>query len=78
MANSSSAESLVGHNIGGLGVKELVDAINDLQNLGLDASVPLPNIVVVGEQSAGKSSFIEAISEIQVPRDAGTCTRVRL
>lgn len=26
-------------------------------------------------QSAGKSSLVEAISEIKVPRDAGTCTR---
>lgn len=28
-----------------------------------------------GNQSAGKSSLIEAISRISVPRDAGTCTR---
>ncbi|GAA5832477.1 hypothetical protein JCM5353_003251 [Sporobolomyces roseus] len=28
-----------------------------------------------GNQSAGKSSLVEAISGIKVPRDAGTCTR---
>src|SRR5208282_2523558 len=32
-------------------------------------------IVVIGNQSAGKSSLIEAISQIKVPRAQGTCTR---
>ncbi|KDQ60443.1 hypothetical protein JAAARDRAFT_125646, partial [Jaapia argillacea MUCL 33604] len=35
----------------------------------------LPSIVVAGNQSAGKSSLIEAISGVATPRDAGTCTR---
>ncbi|KAH9846168.1 hypothetical protein C2E23DRAFT_854065 [Lenzites betulinus] len=35
----------------------------------------LPGIVVIGNQSAGKSSLVEAISGISVPRDAGTCIR---
>ncbi|KAG6848187.1 hypothetical protein H0H93_002553 [Arthromyces matolae] len=35
----------------------------------------LPRITVIGNQSAGKSSVVEAISGINVPRDAGTCTR---
>ncbi|KAJ3757669.1 P-loop containing nucleoside triphosphate hydrolase protein [Lentinula raphanica] len=35
----------------------------------------LPQITVIGNQSAGKSSLLEAITGITVPRDAGTCTR---
>jgi GTPase SAR1 family protein len=35
----------------------------------------LPQIAVVGSQSAGKSSLIESISGITLPRAAGTCTR---
>ncbi|KAJ3984868.1 P-loop containing nucleoside triphosphate hydrolase protein [Lentinula detonsa] len=35
----------------------------------------LPQIAVIGAQSAGKSSLIEAISGINVPRDSGICTR---
>ncbi|KAF9022803.1 hypothetical protein BDZ89DRAFT_1018629 [Hymenopellis radicata] len=35
----------------------------------------LPKIVVIGGQSAGKSSLVEAVSGITVPRDSGTCTR---
>ena len=54
----------------GCSVKVLLHAIRDLERHGIDAaaSVPLPKIVVVGDQSAGKSSLIEAISEITVPR----------
>ncbi|KAJ8090250.1 hypothetical protein PM082_018846 [Marasmius tenuissimus] len=35
----------------------------------------LPKIAVIGGQSSGKSSLVEAISKITVPRDDGTCTR---
>ncbi|KAF8873241.1 P-loop containing nucleoside triphosphate hydrolase protein [Infundibulicybe gibba] len=35
----------------------------------------LPRITVIGGQSAGKSSLVEAVSGINVPRDPGTCTR---
>jgi ABC-type polysaccharide/polyol phosphate transport system ATPase subunit len=35
----------------------------------------IPAIGVLGSQSAGKSSLIEAISGITLPRAAGTCTR---
>ena len=45
----------------GSGVKVLLHAINDLARHGIDTTIPLPKIVVVGNQSAGKSSLIEAI-----------------
>lgn len=64
--------------IGGLGrrAKKLVSTINKLQAAGVESSgLPLPKIVVLGDQSSGKSSLIEAISEIKVPRSSGTCTR---
>jgi Dynamin family len=61
-------------------------AINELRDLGierlqLDAleqnqlDLSLPKIVLVGMQSSGKSSLIEAISEIKVPQGTGTCTK---
>jgi GTPase SAR1 family protein len=46
----------------GSSVKVLLQAIKDLSHYGIDYEVPLPKIVVVGDQSAGKSSLIEAIS----------------
>ena len=63
----------------GRGVKELVEAVQALRHLGVrNLDLPLPKIVVVGDQSTGKSSLIEAMSEIKVPRSAGTCTRCPL
>ncbi|CAE8582582.1 unnamed protein product [Polarella glacialis] len=38
--------------------------------------IALPGVVVVGEQSAGKSSLLENISGIQFPRAQNTCTRM--
>ena len=37
--------------------------------------IDVPQITVVGQQSAGKSSLIEAMSGVPFPRDKGTCTR---
>lgn|SRR5690606_27167406 len=54
---------------GGLGVlkfgmKEMVEFINHLRALGIEGLMTLPRIAVVGNQSAGKSSLIEAISGV--------------
>ncbi|PWY64084.1 dynamin family protein [Aspergillus eucalypticola CBS 122712] len=57
-------------------MKELVRKIQDLRHIGIeDKMIVLPKICVIGDQSAGKSSLIEGMSEIKVPRSAGTCTR---
>ena len=41
----------------------------------MQVDIDLPQIAVIGSQSAGKSSLIEAISGTTLPRAAGTCTR---
>ncbi|KAL2861487.1 P-loop containing nucleoside triphosphate hydrolase protein [Aspergillus pseudodeflectus] len=54
----------------------LVRKIQDLRHIGIeDSQITLPKICVIGDQSTGKSSLIEGMSEIKVPRSAGTCTR---
>ncbi|GKB84867.1 dynamin-related protein 4C-like protein, partial [Tanacetum coccineum] len=40
--------------------------------------IPLPTIVVVGDQSSGKSSVLESLAGISLPRGQGICTRVPL
>ncbi|EUC48572.1 hypothetical protein COCMIDRAFT_34056 [Bipolaris oryzae ATCC 44560] len=63
----------------GLHMKEVISTINRLESLGLQRmDIPLPKCVVLGEQSAGKSSVIEAISGIKTPRSDDTCTRCPL
>ncbi|PLB55520.1 Dynamin family protein [Aspergillus steynii IBT 23096] len=57
-------------------MKALVKKIQDLRHIGIeDSKIALPKICVIGDQSTGKSSLIEGMSEIKVPRSAGTCTR---
>ncbi|KAL2002809.1 hypothetical protein VTN02DRAFT_5852 [Thermoascus thermophilus] len=57
-------------------MRTLVGKIQDLRHLGIeDSKIALPKICVVGDQSTGKSSLIEGMSEIKVPRSSGTCTR---
>ncbi|RDB17526.1 Interferon-induced GTP-binding protein Mx2 [Hypsizygus marmoreus] len=55
--------------------KELLSLLKQLRATGSQGELDLPRITVIGNQSAGKSSVVEAISGITVPRDAGTCTR---
>ncbi|KZT61035.1 hypothetical protein CALCODRAFT_428383 [Calocera cornea HHB12733] len=55
--------------------RKLLDVIDKIRDIGGDVIPPLPRIVVIGNQSAGKSSLIEAVARINVPRDMGTCTR---
>lgn len=54
----------------------LIQAMQKLEALGIEDVLPsLPKIVVIGDQSHGKSSIIEAVCDISLPRAAGTCTR---
>lgn len=49
----------------GGGMRHMVDLINRLRASGIeDLGLPLPKIAVIGNQSAGKSSLIEAISGV--------------
>ncbi|KIL62477.1 hypothetical protein M378DRAFT_12811 [Amanita muscaria Koide BX008] len=55
--------------------RKTLDLVNRLHSTGVQVDVDLPQIAVIGSQSAGKSSLIESISGITLPRAAGTCTR---
>ncbi|KAI7219756.1 hypothetical protein KC333_g2798 [Hortaea werneckii] len=49
--------------------------IDKLRRSGLSGIVQLPQLVVSGDQSSGKSSVLEAITEIPFPRKENLCTR---
>ncbi|PIN07240.1 Vacuolar sorting protein VPS1, dynamin [Handroanthus impetiginosus] len=44
----------------------------------MQEGIQLPTIVVVGDQSSGKSSVLESLAGISLPRGQGICTRVPL
>jgi len=54
-----------------LHIRPMIDLIDKLRRLGVDKDVSLPSIVVVGYQSSGKSSVLEALSGVQLPRGSG-------
>lgn len=53
----------------------LLDTIDSLRELRVGEIVQLPQIIVVGDQSSGKSSVLEAISGINFPVHGDLCTR---
>jgi hypothetical protein len=53
----------------------LLDTIDQLRLQGVDQYIPLPQIIVCGDQSSGKSSTLAAISGFDFPVGAGCCTR---
>lgn len=55
--------------------RALLDTIDELRVLGLGKYIDLPQLIVVGDQSAGKSSVLEAISRVRFPIKDGVCTR---
>ena len=55
--------------------RDLLDIIDSLRAQGFSRYVDLPEIIVCGDQSAGKSSVLEAISGMGFPTKDGLCTR---
>ena len=55
--------------------QSLLDEIDSLRRQGISEFVFLPQIVVCGDQSSGKSSVLEAISGVPFPRNDILCTR---
>src|SRR3954470_20979350 len=55
--------------------RNLLDIIDSLRAQGVSRYVDLPEIIVCGDQSAGKSSVLEAISCMPFPTKDGLCTR---
>ncbi|KAL4994064.1 P-loop containing nucleoside triphosphate hydrolase protein [Aspergillus recurvatus] len=54
---------------------KLLDKIDELRNIGVGGLVELPQLIVCGNQSSGKSSVLEAISRVRFPAKSSVCTR---
>ncbi|XP_053544500.1 interferon-induced GTP-binding protein Mx1-like isoform X3 [Ictalurus punctatus] len=49
-------------------VRPYIDLIESLRPLGVEKDLALPAIAVIGDQSSGKSSVLEALSGVPLPR----------
>ncbi|XP_059402414.1 interferon-induced GTP-binding protein Mx2-like [Carassius carassius] len=59
-------------------IRPYIDLIDTLRSVGIHKDLSLPTIAVIGDQSSGKSSVLEALSGIALPRGTGIVTRCPL
>ncbi|XP_065533066.1 interferon-induced GTP-binding protein Mx1 isoform X2 [Lathamus discolor] len=59
-------------------IRPCINLIDSLRALGIEKDMALPAIAVIGDQSSGKSSVLEALSGIALPRGNGIVTRCPL
>ncbi|XP_064008625.1 interferon-induced GTP-binding protein Mx-like [Pogoniulus pusillus] len=59
-------------------IRPCIDLIDSLRSLGIEKDLSLPAIAVIGDQSSGKSSVLEALSGVALPRGNGIVTRCPL
>ncbi|KAJ4365360.1 hypothetical protein N0V95_000507 [Ascochyta clinopodiicola] len=57
------------------GSSKRLNQIDQIRAKGVGDHVSLPQLVVCGDQSAGKSSVLEGITGVPFPRQDGVCTR---
>lgn len=55
--------------------RDLLDIVDKLCSGGVSRYIDLPQIVVCGDQSSGKSSVLDAISGMAFPAKDNVCTR---
>lgn len=56
-------------------VKQRLNQVDKIRAIGVGDHISLPQLVVCGAQSAGKSSVLEGITGIPFPRQDGVCTK---
>ncbi|NXI88687.1 MX protein, partial [Rhipidura dahli] len=59
-------------------IRPCIDLVDSLRALGIEKDLSLPAIAVIGDQSSGKSSVLEALSGVDLPRGNGIVTRCPL
>ncbi|KAM6448308.1 LOW QUALITY PROTEIN: interferon-induced GTP-binding protein Mx2-like [Liasis olivaceus] len=59
-------------------VHPCIDLIDSLRSLGVEKDLALLAVAVIGDQSSGKSSVLEALSGVALPRGIGIVTRCPL
>ncbi|KAF3782317.1 Dynamin-related protein 4C [Nymphaea thermarum] len=60
-------------------IRPLLDTIDELRRLNIqNIGIQIPSIVVIGDQSSGKSSVLESLARVKLPKGMKMCTRMPL
>nr|BAF30836.1 Mx protein [Gallus gallus] len=59
-------------------IRPCIDLVDSLRKLDIGNDLMLPAIAVIGDRNSGKSSVLEALSGVALPRDKGVITRCPL
>ncbi|XP_003203009.1 interferon-induced GTP-binding protein Mx [Meleagris gallopavo] len=59
-------------------IRPCIDLVDNLRMLGIGNDLTLPAIAVIGDQNSGKSSVLEALSGVALPRDSDVIARCPL
>ncbi|RAL67305.1 hypothetical protein DID88_008068 [Monilinia fructigena] len=70
-----SLDSIAGLHIMAQDPQILIEALSELADHDVEHVVDLPRIIVVGDQSVGKSTLITLLSGVDLPKKSGCCTR---
>lgn len=76
--SQTALELNVSSSLEGLQTEEqrlILDTVAQIRKCGMDGILSLPQLVVCRDQSVGKSSVLEALTEIPVPRNNERFTR---
>ena len=78
--NANTANTNTYTNVFDEKVRPLMDKIDQVRSLltSNDYGITFPNVVVVGDQSSGKSTLLEALSLVELPKGSGIVTRCPL
>ncbi|KAG4028320.1 hypothetical protein MFRU_022g00400 [Monilinia fructicola] len=74
-ATTPSLDSMAGIHMVAKDPQLLIEALSELSDFDVEHVVDLPRIIVVGDQSVGKSTLITLISGVDLPKKSGCCTR---
>ncbi|KAJ6037073.1 Dynamin family protein [Penicillium herquei] len=72
---SDGVNNGVSDGLASIKISQRLNQIDRVRALGVGDCIALPQLVVCGDQSSGKSSVLEGISGIPFPRQDGLCTR---
>ena len=71
--NTSDVEFVTLHTLNSVEQLTLLNVVDKLRAQGLGEITALPQLIVCGDQSSGKSSVLAALSELPFPRKDNLC-----